>query len=62
MTHELANLQLAVAKLHALLEDHEDIDAPQLERPVVRDAVHEVNAAYLDWAFTIDNATLTVVS
>lgn len=61
MSYELANLQSAAARLHSMLEDAEEVDAEPLDRDAVRLLVHELSAAYLDWAFSIDNAQLTVI-
>lgn len=62
MNPDLANLQLAVAKLHAYLEDSEALDAAPLERERVMHLVHNVSNAYLNWAFSLDNASIRVVS
>jgi len=61
MGYDLANLQSAAARLYTLLEDAEAIDAEPLDRDQVRLLVHELSAAYLDWAFSVDNAQLKVV-
>lgn len=61
MKYELANLQSAATRLFTMLEDAEGIDAKPLDRDAVRLLVHELSAAYLDWAFEIDNSQLKVV-
>jgi hypothetical protein len=61
VSYDLANLQSAAARLHYLLEDAEAVGAWPPNRDEVRLLVHELSAAYLDWAFSIDNAQLTVV-
>jgi len=61
VSYDLANLQSAAARLHALLEDAEEAGAAAPDRDKVRLLVHELSAAYLDWAFSVDNAQLKVV-
>jgi hypothetical protein len=59
ITYEAAEFEGAVRRLFIYLEDLESKD--QMDRDEVRQLVHELNAAYLDWAFTVDNSKLSVV-
>ena len=56
---EAAELEGAVRALFIYLEDLES--EGEMNRDEVRKLVHEVNRAYLNWAFTVDNSSLTVL-
>lgn len=62
MRYESANLQSALARLYELVSHAENYEDLAAKRDEVRLLVHELNAAYLDWAFEIDNAEIKRVS
>jgi len=61
-SYEAASLQSVVTRLHSLLHDVESVEELEKARDEIRALVHEVNAAYLDWAFEVDNSNLKVLS
>jgi hypothetical protein len=58
--HEAAALESAVRSLFIYIEDLESKD--EMVRDEVRDLVHKVNEAYLNWAIELDNVQIRVVS
>lgn len=62
MNSELAVLQSAVAELYKTLEGWEELGAEAPDREKVMHLVHNVSNAYLNWAFSLDNASIRVVS
>lgn len=57
--YEAAALESAVRALFIYMEDLDSKD--DMHRGEVRDLVHKLNEAYLNWSFELDNAELRVL-
>lgn len=58
-TVEAAEFESAVRALFIYLEDLESKD--ELDRDEVRALVHRLNETYLNWAFELDNARVSLL-
>jgi hypothetical protein len=56
---EAAELESAVRALFIYMEDLDDKD--QMSRDEVRQLVCKISEAYLNWAFELDNARISLV-